>query len=95
LPNYDACIVKYLALVSIPSFRLPCLDMILGDSGQNMCILCGEVVRERSIEQLIKCQKPNCSGQYCTSCYRDLNNMCTICMQPTEYGDLSDESIEK
>ena len=32
---------------------------------------------------------------YCSGCYEALNNMCTVCMRPVDYGDASDESEER
>ncbi|XP_054003275.1 DC-STAMP domain-containing protein 2-like [Hylaeus anthracinus] len=60
---------------------------------QNMCLLCG--APERSDEPHIKCQTPGCVGLFCTQCYADLQNLCTICRSPIDYGDLSDISEEK
>jgi hypothetical protein len=34
-------------------------------------------------------------GVYCYECYDDLNNMCTVCMNPIDYGDVSDMSEER
>ena len=34
-------------------------------------------------------------GVYCRACYEDINNMCTACMKPVEYGDLSDIDEER
>ncbi|XP_021923470.1 DC-STAMP domain-containing protein 2-like isoform X2 [Zootermopsis nevadensis] len=71
------------------------LNIILGKSSQKMCIVCGKVFKEGDKEELIKCQTPNCSGLYCLSCYAEIMNICTICKEPTEYGDLSDVSLER
>lgn len=88
-------VIEKVSLMDRLRAKLPWLNVILWDSKQEMCILCGQVVRKGDKEQLIKCPTPNCCGQYCTSCYAELKNLCTICKQPTEYGDLSDESIER
>ncbi|XP_046414178.1 DC-STAMP domain-containing protein 2-like [Neodiprion virginianus] len=57
------------------------------------CLLCGAV--EREDQSLIKCPKPTCIGLFCVQCFADLQNRCTICMEPIDYGDLSDISEER
>ncbi|XP_014489319.1 PREDICTED: DC-STAMP domain-containing protein 2-like [Dinoponera quadriceps] len=79
------------------TFRERCLAMCpilnkLFPQRQNMCLLCGAV--ERS-EPHIKCSTPGCVGLFCTRCFVDLQNFCTICRSPIEYGDLSDISEER
>ncbi|KAL6261589.1 hypothetical protein P5V15_006676 [Pogonomyrmex californicus] len=61
---------------------------------QNMCLLCGSVERPGQ-EPHIKCVTPGCVGLFCIQCFADLQNLCTICRSPIEYGDLSDISEEK
>ncbi|PSN35586.1 DC-STAMP domain-containing protein 2 [Blattella germanica] len=73
----------------------PFLNIILGKSKKEMCVLCGKVFQVGNQEQLIRCSTPNCPGLYCLNCYADINDLCTICKKPVEYGDLSDESLEK
>lgn len=43
---------------------------------------------------IARCLKPGCSGIYCSECYLELNNTCSLCMEPMEYGDYSDISEE-
>ncbi|CAL1680219.1 unnamed protein product [Lasius platythorax] len=61
---------------------------------QNMCLLCGAVERSDQ-EPHIKCATPDCVGLFCIQCFADLQNLCTICRSPVEYGDLSDISEER
>ncbi|XP_070524132.1 titin homolog isoform X2 [Cardiocondyla obscurior] len=61
---------------------------------QNVCLLCGAVERYDQ-EPHIKCATPDCVGLFCIQCFADLQNLCTICRSPVEYGDLSDISEEK
>ncbi|XP_018570719.1 DC-STAMP domain-containing protein 2-like [Anoplophora glabripennis] len=69
--------------------------LCLGEHLQQCCLLCGEVFRESDNKKPIKCHTPNCPGIYCEQCFADLQNLCTICLSPIEYGDLSDISEEK
>ncbi|XP_017788736.1 PREDICTED: trichohyalin-like [Habropoda laboriosa] len=61
---------------------------------QDMCLLCAAVERSDDNPH-VKCPTPGCVGLFCTQCFADLQNMCTICRSPLEYGDLSDMSEEK
>ncbi|XP_012059688.1 PREDICTED: uncharacterized protein LOC105622889 [Atta cephalotes] len=61
---------------------------------QNVCLLCGSVERSDQ-EPHIKCVTPGCLGLFCIQCFADLQNLCTICQSPIEYGDLSDISEER
>ncbi|XP_076544271.1 uncharacterized protein LOC143305224 [Osmia lignaria lignaria] len=70
---------------------LPCLR-VLFPMKQRMCLLCGAVEQDDNLH--IKCPTPGCVGLYCSQCFADLQNMCTICQSPVEYGDLSDMSEE-
>ncbi|KAG5882313.1 hypothetical protein JTB14_019337 [Gonioctena quinquepunctata] len=65
------------------------------DKPQTACLLCGTVFRESDHVKPIRCQTPECLGVYCESCFADLRNLCTVCLSPIEYGDLSDLSEEK
>lgn len=58
-------------------------------------MLCGEIFREADDAKPIYCQTPGCPGVYCEKCFAELKNLCTVCLAPVEYGDLSDISEEK
>ncbi|KOX69325.1 DC-STAMP domain-containing protein 2, partial [Melipona quadrifasciata] len=60
---------------------------------QKACLLCGAVERAEHLH--VKCPTPGCVGLYCTQCFVDLQNLCTVCRSPMDYGDLSDMSEEK
>lgn len=67
----------------------------LGSDHQDACVLCAQVFRPGDAVQPIRCATPGCAGIYCEVCFADLNNTCTICMDPIEYGDLSDVDVEQ
>ncbi|XP_046833011.1 DC-STAMP domain-containing protein 2-like [Vespa crabro] len=60
---------------------------------EQACLLCGAVQRDDNNPH-IKCPTPGCVGLFCLQCFADLQNICTICRSPLEYGDLSDMSEE-
>ncbi|XP_078033110.1 uncharacterized protein LOC144467953 [Augochlora pura] len=70
----------------------PCLN-ILFPRKQKTCLLCSAVERS-DIDPHIKCPTPGCVGLFCPPCFADLQNICTICRSPIDYGDLSDLSEE-
>ncbi|KAF5297553.1 hypothetical protein FQR65_LT09984 [Abscondita terminalis] len=71
------------------------LRICLGPDTQEACMLCGEVFRETDLIKPVRCSRPGCPGIYCLQCFTDLQNLCTICLEPIQYGDLSDISEEK
>ncbi|XP_049525595.1 uncharacterized protein LOC125946428 [Dermacentor silvarum] len=42
-----------------------------------------------------QCSTPTCRAVYCAGCFEELENVCTVCLNPADYGDLSDVSEEK
>lgn len=70
----------------------PFSNIFFPQKGQ-ACLLCGTVQRD-DINPHIKCPTPGCVGLFCLQCFADLQNICTICRSPLEYGDLSDMSEE-
>jgi hypothetical protein len=58
-------------------------------------MVCGEVFRESDQIKPIRCATPSCPGVYCQQCFDDLENLCTVCLSPIEYGDMSDISEER
>lgn len=77
------------------SARCKIFRLCITPGKQTACLLCGEVFREEDSVKPIKCQTPGCPGVYCEKCFEDLQNLCTICLDPIQYGDLSDISEEK
>ncbi|XP_015180557.1 PREDICTED: uncharacterized protein LOC107068552 [Polistes dominula] len=59
---------------------------------EETCLLCGAVKYDDNTH--VKCPTPGCIGLFCLECFKDLQNICTICQSPLEYGDLSDMSEE-
>lgn len=65
------------------------------DKPQTACLVCGTVFRESDAKKPIRCHTPDCPGVYCEQCFADLNNLCTVCLSPIDYGDLSDIDEER
>ncbi|XP_046552587.1 DC-STAMP domain-containing protein 2-like [Haliotis rubra] len=61
---------------------------------RKMCLLCGKEGKKNDEENFLDCVSSGCEAVYCINCFDDLQNMCTACMNPVDYGDLSDVSEE-
>ncbi|XP_063834460.1 uncharacterized protein LOC135083679 isoform X2 [Ostrinia nubilalis] len=74
-----------------------CLRALLGTNPEERhCLLCGTTqYAAREDTELIRCRTSDCPGVYCTSCFADIGELCTICLSPKDYGDFSDVSLEK
>nr|XP_034837082.1 DC-STAMP domain-containing protein 2-like [Maniola hyperantus] len=60
------------------------------------CLLCNtSEVGNDSDTKLITCKMAKCPGVYCTRCFCNIGHLCTICLSPEDYGDISDISLEK
>ncbi|CAG2061552.1 unnamed protein product [Timema podura] len=86
---------SWLVLLRSPKFLAGLLGKLFGPQRNKACLLCAHVVRESRGEILVCCPKPDCVGQFCQKCFSDLDNLCTVCLEPVQYGDISDVSIEK
>jgi hypothetical protein len=57
------------------------------------CLLCGTQFYHEG--EMVLCDRLNCKGCYCKDCFAMLRQQCTLCLEPEEYGDLSEISQEK
>ncbi|XP_056366025.1 DC-STAMP domain-containing protein 2 isoform X2 [Oenanthe melanoleuca] len=51
------------------------------------CLICG-VAEQPDFKS---CITSGCKGFYCSECYRNLNNICSVCTAPLSYPDTGDE----
>lgn len=77
--------------------RFPMFQRILKALGMDtkFCIGCtieGDIDDRSNFEH---CENEGCGAVYCLDCYYDLHNICTVCMKPVDYGDLSDVDEER
>ncbi|KAJ8687119.1 hypothetical protein QAD02_022913 [Eretmocerus hayati] len=61
---------------------------------RNACLVCGTPERDKSAPH-VRCPTPGCLGVYCPQCFADLRKLCTVCLSPLDYGDLTDISEER
>ncbi|XP_037354137.1 DC-STAMP domain-containing protein 2 isoform X2 [Talpa occidentalis] len=56
---------------------------------QTYCLGCGQPQDERDIEKFVSCSTPGCKGLFCATCFRLLDNTCSVCASPlTHQGQL-------
>lgn len=68
------------------------IRLVLGKGKKQVfCMVCGRFYNG----EMVSCMRPGCVGKYCGECFKELDNKCTICMEPMDYGDFSDVSEEK
>ncbi|KAG7297299.1 hypothetical protein JYU34_019258 [Plutella xylostella] len=60
------------------------------------CLLCDTTEYQNEPDTYLTiCDHAGCPGVYCAICYNAIGRLCTICLTPADYGDLSDVSFEK
>ncbi|XP_059050497.1 uncharacterized protein LOC131845449 [Achroia grisella] len=97
--KYKYCTEEKYTFIKWLETRIPFwwLRSLLGiNPKEPHCLLCGtEEHRNDANTRLQRCNSINCLGIYCTSCFVDIGQLCTVCLSPNDYGDLSDVSLEK
>ncbi|XP_031792032.1 DC-STAMP domain-containing protein 2 [Piliocolobus tephrosceles] len=71
--------------------RCPCLGPFVSHFWlhQAYCLGCGQPQDEGDVENTVSCSTPGCRGLYCLTCFRLLDNTCSVCASPLSYqGDL-------
>uniref|UniRef100_UPI00398EB7F8 DC-STAMP domain-containing protein 2 n=1 Tax=Pristiophorus japonicus TaxID=55135 RepID=UPI00398EB7F8 len=59
---------------------------------QDYCMACGRTAEGERYQFFVPCITPGCKGFYCTDCYQNMKNICSICMGPLAYqGDIDEE----
>jgi len=85
--QYEKLIVLFVFL------SVPCLSRFFVTHNKK-CFLCGRAGAEEDFEHFITCPNDNCKTVYCKECFEDMQSKCTACLQPIDYGDLTDASEE-
>ncbi|XP_077620180.1 DC-STAMP domain-containing protein 2 [Crocuta crocuta] len=59
---------------------------------QQHCLGCGQGYGGEEAEDLVPCATPGCPGLFCSTCFRLLDNTCSVCAAPLSHqGDLEPE----
>ncbi|XP_006814964.1 DC-STAMP domain-containing protein 2-like [Saccoglossus kowalevskii] len=85
------------SMIDFCAAMFPMVEKILKMCGieKKYCLGCGQSGDKDDTENFKHCVNHGCKGIYCIMCFADLNNMCTLCMKPVDYGDYSDLSEER
>ncbi|XP_032447614.1 DC-STAMP domain-containing protein 2 [Lynx canadensis] len=59
---------------------------------QGYCLGCGQGYDQEDTETFVSCATPGCPGLFCSTCFRLLDNACSVCASPLSHqGDLDPE----
>ncbi|KAL5019782.1 hypothetical protein ScPMuIL_002674 [Solemya velum] len=88
---------KTISLKSKLAARYPIARSILKFFGydRKACLVCCQEGKKENHVDFTHCVNTDCNAVYCNDCFIDINNMCTVCMNPVDYGDISDFSEER
>nr|XP_037278203.1 DC-STAMP domain-containing protein 2-like [Rhipicephalus microplus] len=83
-------------LVDLFLARFPVVRRALNLVGirRKNCLSCGTSGAMDDAQGFRQCATPTCKAVYCVECFDELENVCTVCLNPAEYGDLFDVSEE-
>ncbi|KAH9520383.1 hypothetical protein Btru_060630 [Bulinus truncatus] len=86
--------IEKLSLISRLESTSPFFRKIIRLFGRKRkhCLSCGREGKENDVENFTHCV--NCKTPYCNQCFTSLGNVCTACMNPLDYGDEDDVSVE-
>ncbi|GAB5583902.1 DC-STAMP domain-containing protein 2 isoform X2 [Prionailurus iriomotensis] len=74
--------------------RCSCLAPVVAHfrQEQGYCLGCGQGYDQEDTETFVSCATPGCPGLFCSTCFRLLDNACSVCASPLSHqGDLDPE----
>ncbi|KAF5907761.1 DC-STAMP domain-containing protein 2, partial [Clarias magur] len=57
------------------------------------CLFCGTVVDAENSIAVYICSTQNCSGCFCMGCFREMGNICAVCMGPLTFQEDSEYEL--
>ncbi|XP_007108957.2 DC-STAMP domain-containing protein 2 [Physeter macrocephalus] len=81
----------HMSVLQVLARRCSCLAPFISHSRQHQtyCLGCGQPQDEGDTENLVSCSTPGCRGLFCLTCFRLLDNTCSVCASPLSYqGEL-------
>ncbi|XP_059165100.1 DC-STAMP domain-containing protein 2-like [Physella acuta] len=86
--------IEKLSILSSLEANFPCCKIVTKLMGRKRkrCLCCGKEGKAKDTENFVDCV--NCKAPYCNDCFVELGNVCTACMNPVDYGDPDDLSVE-
>ncbi|XP_072503244.1 DC-STAMP domain-containing protein 2 isoform X1 [Notamacropus eugenii] len=76
--------------------RWPCLVPLISLLGihETYCLGCGRPQNEHEMEDFVSCSTPGCRGLFCRSCFRLLDNTCSVCAAPLTHQGILDLELD-
>ncbi|KAJ8794178.1 hypothetical protein J1605_003324 [Eschrichtius robustus] len=81
----------HMSVLQVLARRCSCLAPFISHSRQQQtyCLGCGQPQDEGDTENSVSCSTPGCRGLFCLTCFRLLDNTCSVCASPLSYqGEL-------
>ncbi|KAB0396305.1 hypothetical protein E2I00_015540, partial [Balaenoptera physalus] len=81
----------HMSVLQVLARRCSCLAPFISHSRQQQtyCLGCGQLQDEGDTENSVSCGTPGCRGLFCLTCFRLLDNTCSVCASPLSYqGEL-------
>ncbi|XP_055478419.1 DC-STAMP domain-containing protein 2 [Psammomys obesus] len=74
----------HMSVLQVLAIRCPCLSPLLSPLlvHQPYCLGCGKSEDKEGMENFVSCSTPGCKGLYCPTCFRLLDNTCSLCASP-------------
>ncbi|XP_038167553.1 DC-STAMP domain-containing protein 2 [Arvicola amphibius] len=74
----------HMSILQVLAIRCPCLSPLLNPFllHQHYCLGCGQPEDKGDMENFVSCSTPGCKGLYCLTCFRLLDNTCSVCASP-------------
>uniref|UniRef100_A0A673T3X0 DC-STAMP domain containing 2 n=2 Tax=Suricata suricatta TaxID=37032 RepID=A0A673T3X0_SURSU len=70
--------------LQVLAMRCSCLAPVLARFWQQQphCLGCRRASDQEDVENLVSCVAPGCPGLFCSTCFRLLDNTCSVCASP-------------
>ncbi|XP_052036911.1 DC-STAMP domain-containing protein 2 [Apodemus sylvaticus] len=83
-------------ILQVLATRYPFLNLLLGHFllHQSYCLGCGEPEDKGGLENFVSCSTPGCKGLYCPTCFRLLDNTCSVCASPLSNQGVLDLELD-
>ncbi|KAF6074311.1 DC-STAMP domain containing 2 [Phyllostomus discolor] len=81
----------HVSALQVLARRCSCLAPFIDRFWQHQayCLGCGQPQDEGGSENFVSCSTPACRGLFCPTCFRLLDNTCSVCASPLSYqGEL-------
>ncbi|XP_065759120.1 DC-STAMP domain-containing protein 2 [Muntiacus reevesi] len=86
----------HMSILHVLAGRCSCLVPFISHFSQRQtyCLGCGQPQDEGDTENLVACSTPGCRGLFCLTCFRLLDNTCSVCASPLSYQEGLDLELD-